>query len=144
MPTNDAAAHHAFESIAEGDVHSCDYAIEPSTCEHFIAAFGDASPLHVSDEYARAHGFPARVAHGGILNGFISHFVGMVFPGEPSLLQAVDIQFKTPNHPGDAVRLDARVSQKIEAVRVVVLDVVLHNVSRGRVAAKARVQIGVR
>ena len=36
--------------------------------------------------------------HGTILNCFISHFVGMHFPGGRVLLHAVDTQFKSPCH----------------------------------------------
>ena len=139
-----AAARHDFDSIVEGAAVSRDYVIAADTSQHFIAAFGDVSPLHVSDEYARAHGFAGKVAHGGILNGFISHFVGMHFPGEPAVLQSVDIQFKTPSHLNDVIRLEALVSQKIEAVRVIVLDIQFRNLTQGRLAARARVQVGVR
>ena len=138
------AARHEFDSIAEGAVVSRDYVIARATYDRFIEAFGDVSPLHVSDEYARAHGFAGKVVHGSLLNGFISHFVGMHFPGEPALLQSVDIQFKTPSHLGDVVRLEARVAQKIEAVRVIVLDIQIQNITQGRLAARARVQVGVR
>lgn len=30
----------------------------------FVALTGDANPLHVDDAFARAHGYPARIAHG--------------------------------------------------------------------------------
>ncbi|MBX3025193.1 MaoC family dehydratase N-terminal domain-containing protein [bacterium] len=133
----------ALRGIVEGHRTNRSYRITPAVHAHFLAAFGDANALHVDDAAARAHGFPEKVAHGMILAGFISHFVGMHFPGERTLLHSVHTQLKSPSHVGDEIEIAATVTQVVEAVRVVAMDLVLTNVTRGRVAARAKVQVGL-
>ena len=134
----------ALAGIAEGFRTSQRYVITREVYDRFLATFGDTNPLHMDDDVARRAGFPERVMHGMILGGFVSHFVGVHFPGANSLLHAVSTQFKSPCHLGDEIRIDATVTQVVEAVRVIAMDLVLTNVSRGgRLAAKCKVQVGV-
>jgi 3-hydroxybutyryl-CoA dehydratase len=119
------------------------YTISPAVYEHFLAAFGDTNRLHVDDQFARRCGFPEKVMHGVILNGFISHFVGVHFPGDATLLHSVNMQFKTPCHLSDEILIEATVTHVSEAVAVVMMELVLTNLTRSRVAAKAKVQVGV-
>lgn len=136
-------ARSPVDGIREGFQTSRTYTISPDIHAAFLQAFGDVNPLHTDDEFARQLGFPAKVMHGAILNGFISHFVGMHFPGGRVLLHAVDTQFKTPSHLHDEIRIDARVTHVAAAVGAVVMDLVLTNTTRNRVAAKAKVQVGL-
>ncbi len=133
-----------YADLAVGRKEAGDYPITPEVYEHFLAAFGDYNPLHVDDAYARQCGFGGTVMHGSLLNGFVSHFVGMVFPGRASLLLTVDLRFSEPSHLGDVIRLEAEVSQKLDARKIVVLDVMLRNATRDRVAARGRVQVMMR
>jgi acyl dehydratase len=133
-----------YHEIKVGMKVSRDYVITPEIYEHFLAAFHDYSPVHVDDEFARSRGFPERVMHGSLLNGFISHFVGMNFPGRFSLLLSVDLRFLNPSYLGDAIHLEAVVSQKMDARHVVVLDVVLSNTTRNHLAARGRIQVMVK
>jgi acyl dehydratase len=119
------------------------YTITPAVYERFVAAFADTNRLHIDDSFAQSRGFPERVMHGAILNGFISHFVGVHFPGDGSLLQSVSTQYKSPCHLGDQVQIEATVTQVSEAVGVVTMELVLTNLTRSRVAAKAKVQVGL-
>jgi acyl dehydratase len=144
MSASPAAADVAYEAIEEGTTVERDYDLTPDVMRHFLEAFDDRSPMHVDAAYARAAGFPAPVAHGAILNGFVSHFVGMVLPGRRSLLLTVDLRFDTPSYPGDRLRLAATVSQKVDAQRVVVLTLRFRNVTRGTTAATGRAQVRVR
>jgi len=143
MGSTGTEATPAIESIREGFRSSQRYVISNAVYESFLAASQDRNPLHVDDEFARQRGFPEKVMHGMILNGFISHFVGMHFPAGPVLLQSTSTQFKSPCHLGDEIRIDMTVSQVVESVRVVTMDMVLVNATRDRVAAKAKVQVGL-
>lgn len=133
----------AARGIVEGYRTSHRYVISREVYEHFLAAFRDTNALHVDDAFARAHGFPEKVTHGIVLAGFISHFVGVHWPGENTLLHTVTTQFKNPSHVGDEIEIEATVTQVVEAVNAVTLDLVLTNLTRGRVAAKAKVQLGL-
>jgi acyl dehydratase len=130
-----------YHEIVMGMTAAHDYVIAPEIYEQFLAAFKDYSPLHVDEDFAKARGFPGKVMHGSLLNGFISHFVGMHFPGRFSLLLSVDLRFANPSYLGDAIRLASVVSQKMDARRIVVLDATLSNTTRDYLAARARIQV---
>jgi len=133
----------ASQGLVEGYQTSHRYRITPEVYDNFLAAFGDTNALHVDDAFARDRGFPERVTHGVILVGFISHFVGVHFPGENTLLHALQTQFISPSHLGDEIEIEATVTQVAESVRVVTMDLVVNNLTRQRVAAKAKVQVGL-
>jgi len=130
-----------YRDIESGAKASHDYVITSEVYDHFLAAFHDCSPVHVDEEFARSRGFAGRVMHGSLLNGFVSHFVGMYFPGKFSLLLSADLRFLNPSFLGDTIHLEAVVSQKMDARQVVVLDMTLNNSTQGHLAARGRVQV---
>jgi acyl dehydratase len=133
-----------YQEIAVGDHHERDYVITPETYRHFLAAFNDHSPVHVDDAFAKSRGFAGCVMHGALLNGFVSHFVGMWFPGRFSLLLAADLRFSNPSYLGDSINLAAVVSQKMDARNLVVLDAALTNTTRNWLAARGRIQVMIK
>lgn len=136
----DARIHH-FADFAEGRVEQRDYVVSEAVYEHFLAAFDDRSPIHVDEAYAHSRGLPGRVMHGAILNGFLSHFVGMHFPGKSSLLLAVDLRYGQPFLLGETLRLEARVAQRVESQRVIVLHLTFTNLTRGGITARGKAQV---
>jgi acyl dehydratase len=133
-----------YDQVAENQRESLDYPITPAVYQGFLDTFHDHSPIHVDESHARARGFPGRVMHGSILNGFISHFVGMWFPGRPGLLLSVDLRFANPSYLGDVIRLESVVRQKLDAHRVILLDVTLTNLTRTQLAARGRIQVMIK
>ena len=132
-----------FEDIKEGVKYIKEYQITPEVYNGFIDTFGDKNRLHADDNYAVSNGFDAKVMQGAILNGFLSHFIGMEFPCKNTIIQSVNIEFKQPNYLGDQLKLEAIVDQKSEAVKTVILKVTITNLSQQYVTAKAKVQIGL-
>ena len=82
---------YKFEDINEGMTLEGHYTITASVYEGFISTFKDLSPIHIDLTYALAQGFSGLVMHGAILNGFISHFLGMQFPGRTGLLLSTSL-----------------------------------------------------
>jgi acyl dehydratase len=130
-----------FAEILEGMEVERKYVIAPAVVENFMRAFDDRSPVHVDPARAKARGFSDVVAHGAILGGFVSHFVGMIFPGANSLLLSSDLRFSRPCYQGDELLLRAKVAQRQETERVVVLHIRFHNQTRGVLAATGRLQV---
>ena len=130
-----------YDEIPTGMKQAHDYVITPEVYEHFLAAFHDHSPMHVDEEFAKSRGFAGRVMHGAILNGFVSHFVGMQFPGKFSLLLSVDLKFPNPSYLGDTLRLEAVVSQKLDSRQTIVMDATLTNTTRQWLSARGRIQV---
>ena len=118
-----------------------DYVISPEVYEGFLSSFHDHSPIHVDEAYAMECGFSGKVMHGTLLNGFLSHFIGMIFPGKLSLLLATDLRFVQPSYLGDVIRLEAVVMQKLDVRQVMVLDATFKNLTRDCLAARARIQV---
>jgi 3-hydroxybutyryl-CoA dehydratase len=133
-----------YHEIAEGMTEQLDYVISEEIYQGFLSAFRDYNPIHVDGAYAIASGYPGPVMHGAILTGFLSHFIGMHFPGRLSLLLGVDIRFAKPNYLGDRITLGVIVRQKMDAGHVVVLDATFTNKDRGYLAARARTQVMLR
>ena len=133
----------SYADLAEGMTRERDYVITPAVYENFLRAFDDRSPIHVDEAHARAKGFAGRVMHGGILGGFVSHFVGMVFPGGHSLLLSADFRFSQPSYLGDTVRVQAKVAQLFDSRQVVVLHFTILNQTRGVAVATVRAQVKV-
>lgn len=133
-----------YQDIPVGMKAQRDYAISADVYQHFLAAFDDRSPIHVDEAYARACGFRGKVMHGSLLNGFLSHFVGMHFPGKFSLLLTIDLRFAEPSYLGDVIRLQTEVSQKLDVRNVIILGVIFNNVTRDCIAARGRVQVMLR
>ena len=141
-PSSSLIQDRPFSEITTGERHSQTYELNEPVYRHFMEAFSDANPIHIDEAYARDKGFDGRVMHGAILNGFLSHFVGMRFPGKSAYLQSVDIQYRSPSYLLDRLEIEAVVTQKTESVKVIVMDVLMHNRTRSALAASARVQVG--
>lgn len=128
-----------FEDLVLGTGFQQEYEITGDVYRKFLDLFGDASPLHVDDQAAKSCGFPAKLMHGAILNGFLSNFVGMNFPGKRTLELGVEIQFVKPTCLGDVVRLEATVKERLESKQVVVLQ--FRFMREQTMVAKGRVSI---
>lgn len=135
---------YTYNSIEVGMKRNSSYTLSNAVYEHFMQAFKDINPIHTDDDYARAQEFKSRVAHGAILNGFLSHFVGVEFPGKHALLQSVHIQYKAPTYVEDMLELEAEVTQKVDAVRVIVMNIHIKNKTQAYLSATATVQVGIR
>jgi 3-hydroxybutyryl-CoA dehydratase len=137
-------SNYSFAEIVEGMRVDRDYTLSRSVYEAFLAAFDDRSPVHVNDDYARASGFRERVMHGAILNGFLSNFVGMHFPGQRALWLSVDLRYLAPTYLDDQLKIEAVVAQKVESQQVLVLNIVVRNVTQGNLTARGRLQVALR
>jgi len=133
-----------YHDLSVGMKETRDYVITDEVYDNFLAAFHDHSPIHVDEGYAKKLGFQGRVMHGTILNGFISHFVGMYFPGRLSLLMAVDARFSNPSYLGDTIRIDIVVKQKTDTHNTIVMDATITNTTRNHLAARARLNVMVK
>lgn len=133
-----------FREIEENSQYSHVYKIDEAVYRAMIAVFQDQSPIHVDEAYARSAGFAGKVMHGAILQGFLSHFVGMRFPGRRSMLLSANLNYRRPSYLGDELLLTAVVRQKVETGRVIVMDVRFTNRMSGIMVASGRIQTAVR
>ncbi|HEY9772502.1 MAG TPA: MaoC/PaaZ C-terminal domain-containing protein [Planktothrix sp.] len=147
MQLSDAAScanHYSFEEITDGLKVQQAYRITDELFSAFAQLFGDYSPIHVDAEYARQAGFDGRVVHGAILNGVLSHFCGMIFPGRASHLLSVDLRYLKPTYVGEEIELRVTVAQKVESLKAIVLKVEFFNITREMTVCNGRVQVALR
>jgi 3-hydroxybutyryl-CoA dehydratase len=142
-PAGQASADLSFADLVEGRRAEHRYVIRESCHRALTETFGDVSPVHVDRSFAQGAGFEDTVMHGAILNGFVSHFVGMVLPGRRSLLLSVDLRYASPCFLGDELMMLGEVTQRVESQRVVVLTLAIENTTRARTAARGRAQVRV-
>ena len=133
----------AFADFPVGSEARADYLIGSPVYEGFLALFHDTSPIHIDTAFAQARGFNGCVMHGAILNGFLSHFIGVRFPGRNSLLLTVDIRYLAPSFLGDKIEIRAEVEQRVESQRILVLAILFQNETQNQAVARARVQVKV-
>lgn len=138
------AKDYSFQDIRENMEFSRLYTIDEAAYGALLSTFRDKSPIHINERYARSAGFSGRICHGAILQGFLSHFVGMYFPGKRSLILSVNVSYRRPSYLGDEVRLLVNVKQKVETGQVVVLDVRFVNTASDELVASGRVQVAMR
>jgi acyl dehydratase len=133
----------SLDSLTEGTVAQHGYVITKGTWEALTGVFGDVNPVHVDPDVAGKLGFPNVVMHGAILQGFVSHFVGMVLPGRRSLLMSVDLRYLAVSFLGDSLVVKGEISQRVESQRVVVVSLTIENLTQGHMAARGRVQVRI-
>lgn len=135
---------HSSDEIKENSTFSYRYVISNEIYRALISDFGDTSPLHVDEAYARSAGFSGCVMHAAIYHGFLSHFVGTYFPGRRSLLLSASLNYHNPSYLNDEIELRATVRHKVESTRVIALNVEFVNMSSRSKVASGRVQVALR
>ena len=95
------------------------YHVSQEVYDVFQKCSADMNPLHTNMEFANKKGFPERVMYGNILNGFVSHFVGMALPSPDVMIQTQDIQYRKPVYLGDEISIKAVPEDISEAVQIV-------------------------
>jgi 3-hydroxybutyryl-CoA dehydratase len=120
-----------------------DYELSKEVYGNFLTVFSDQSPIHIDASVAQERGYDDKVMHGSILNGFLSHFVGMRFPGRTATLLASKIRFLKANYLGDCLILKAHVTQLVPSNNVVVIHFKFYNRNQELISASGELQIKV-
>ena len=132
----------AYDEIEVGQQAGLEVKITPALIDEFAKMTGDVNPLHQDDAFAKSKGFPKRIAHGLLVGAFFSAVAGTLLPGRDCLLQNARFAFKKPVHPGEKLKLSARVVQKVDAFKLVVLEIEATD-SKGEVVVGGRLHAGL-
>jgi 3-hydroxybutyryl-CoA dehydratase len=122
-PIRPPVAHIPFEELSVGRTAELVWPVLESEIDAFAALSGDHNPLHVDADFARAKGFPGRVAHGQLLAAKVSAFVGMVMPGRDCLFLESQLAWPKPVHAGDTVTVRGEIvelsaEQRVMRIRI--------------------------
>jgi 3-hydroxybutyryl-CoA dehydratase len=95
--------------------------VSQAMSDAFRELSGDDAPLHTDENFAKAHGFEGRVAHGALVVSLLSRMIGTRFPGPGSLWLKCDISFRNPCYVPSVLRFHGSVIQQSEATRSIIL-----------------------
>lgn len=107
---------NTYESIEIGDSYTSTRLITAEDVKTFADITGDDNPIHVDPEYAAERSrFGKPIVHGVFLLGLISKVLGRDFPGHGSIAVGISCRFLRPVPVGSEVKLEVRVSEKIDS-----------------------------
>jgi 3-hydroxybutyryl-CoA dehydratase len=127
-------------AVAPGDIFTETFVISDQVQKHFIAAFEDRHPLHTDDRYARSMGFDSPVAHGNILCGFLSYFVGVRLPEPDVMIMSQSVRFRKPCYFGETITLFVKVDDVHDSVGLIDLNCKFLNTA-GQILADAKMAL---
>ena len=76
--------------------------------------FGDFNPLHVDEEFSKKSIFGTRILHGPFTSALVSAPVGMFFSGTAIAYLEHSCRFKAPVRPGDTLKSEWTVLEKLD------------------------------
>lgn len=119
--------HYRYEDLAIGMTASFFTTVTEDMLNAFRTLSGDSNPLHSDADFARAYGFPDRVAYGMLTASLLSRLGGVYIPGERCLIQSVEVKFLRPVFVGDTLEVCGVIEELHDSVRQVVLKVEMRN-----------------
>ena len=134
-----------FQQLVERSQYmEATYHVTPDVYYSFQRISNDYNPLHTDETYARKKGFPQKVMYGNILNGFVSHFVGMSLPSRDVMIQTQDIQYRKPVFLNDIILLKSEIETVSEAVEIINYKLKFYRIDKDKnvLVASGHVQIG--
>ena len=109
-----------FKELVEKSQHiEVNYKVTPEVYYSFQRMSNDYNPLHTDEAFAKQKGFSGRVMYGNILNGMVSHFVGMALPSRNVMIQSQDIAFRKPVYLNDEILLKSEIETVSDAVEII-------------------------
>lgn len=123
-----------FDEIQIGDSASHTKTITETDIVIYAGLTGDFNPMHVDAEYAKTTIFGERIAHGPIAIGLVAHCIGMQLPGKGCILLSLNNAFHKPVKIGDTITARIEIAERIEARKLVRMDIAYTN-QRGETVA---------
>lgn len=116
-----------FEKIKVGHEAEITRKISARDVQAFADLTGDDNPLHMDDSFSAKTPFKKRVVHGMLSASYISTLIGTKLPGPGGLWVSQTLNFLMPVRIGDTIRVLAKVKQKSEAMKLLVLEISVTN-----------------
>lgn len=116
-----------FDKIQIGDEAEIVHKITRQDLDTFVNLTGDDNAVHVDENFASRTILKRTIVHGMLSASFISTLIGTKLPGKGALWFEQHTRFIEPVHVGETIRVWAKVKQKSNAMRVLVLDVIVYN-----------------
>ena len=103
-----------YDEVAVGETFGTSLTVTEAHLVLGSGMFGDFNPLHVDEEFSRKSIFKTRILHGPFTSALVSAPVGMYFSGTAIAYLEHACRFVAPVKPGDTLRTDWEVVQKLD------------------------------
>ena len=134
---------YKYDEIEVGHKESFTVTITEEMRDKFRDITGDVNPLHNDSEYAKANGHDKCVAFGMMSASFLSTLAGVYLPGERSLIQKSEVNFRKPVYIGDTLTITGEVTDKHDSFNLLDIKVIIIN-QDGVKVIKGNMQVAVR
>lgn len=108
-----------YDDLQIGDQCEIAHTLTGEDIDAFAEASGDHNPLHTDAEFARAAGYPDRIAHGMLLASWVSAALAHRLPGRGTVYLRQNLEFRQAALPGDELVVRLTVAEKKRRGRVV-------------------------
>ncbi|HEY6822593.1 MAG TPA: MaoC family dehydratase [Burkholderiales bacterium] len=103
-----------YDEVRSGETFGTSVTVTEAHLVLGAGLFGDFNPLHVDEEFARQSMFGTRILHGPFTSALVSAPVGMYFAGTAIAYLEHACRFKAPVKPGDTLKTQWRVVDKVD------------------------------
>jgi len=87
--------------------------LSPAAVSAYAEATRDLNPVHSDEAFAKAHGFPGRIAHGMLVGGELSRIFASEFPGPGTIYVSQTMDFTAPLLVGVPAEIDLTLKSRI-------------------------------
>jgi acyl dehydratase len=136
----DTKRAYRFDELEEGQQCELRRRLSAGEIDAFAQVSGDHNPLHVDAAFARAAGFPDRIAHGMLLASWLSAAIAEELPGRGTVYLRQSLEFRQAALPGDELLLRLTVSEKKRRGRVL-LSCEICNADSGKTVLRGTAEV---
>lgn len=133
--------HYTFEEITEGLSESFAVTVTEEMHNGFTSMSGDVNPMHMTDEYARSHGYENKLVYGMLTASLYSTLVGVYLPGEHCVFHEVHTTFNAPVYIGDTLTVSGKVVEIHEGFKRIKIKAQAVN-QNGKKVSRATLTVG--
>lgn len=133
--------HYTLAEIKPGITESFTVTITSKMQETFTELTGDVNPMHLTDEYAKEHGYEHRLVYGMLTASFYSTLVGVYLPGEHCVFHENKTTFNAPVYEGDTLTVTGEVTEVDDRFGRVTIKAFIKN-QDGKKVSRATLVVG--
>lgn len=109
-----------------GSTYQKEFFVDEKLITEYAELTGDTNPLHLNSEFTSKTIFNERIAHGGLIFGFISNTLGTDFPGPGTVYVSQSLNFLKPVYYNSKVTVKIIVKEILPKLGAIIRTEVLN------------------
>lgn len=110
--------NRTYDELDVGDTASARHTVSERDLILFATVSGDVNPVHLDEAFAATTPFKGRIAHGMLSGALISAAIACELPGPGTIYIGQEMSFLRPVRPGDEIRIELEVLEKLPKNRL--------------------------